>query len=301
MRSPAAHLAQWMEQPAILRAALCLSAYGVAVHWLRAPSGGEEDGRGKAPLYRDWQRAPWQGAEQLRKTYVPGCNVGIHTGRVRGARCPLLIVDCDDAEAVRYANEKLPSTPLRVRTRQGEHWYFQRPRTEERCPNRAKVGGLRLDVRCDEGNVVVAPSIHPSGFQYEFLGPLLPEVLDALPVFDYAWLPPAPAPAAAPVLSHPANAWQPEERRTRRARGLARKWQVNERGQGQGTDAFKLAGFLLHTLGLTAEATYQVMASEYNPRCPQPYAEAELRRKVEQARSVMRDRRPRLADEAPAR
>jgi hypothetical protein len=194
----------------------------------------------------------------------------------------------------------LPRPPLRVQTRQGQHWYYRRPQTPERCPNRAKVGGLRLDIRCDEGNVVAPPSVHPSGFLYEFLDPLLPEAIEELPPFDYGWLPGA-APAPAAPVQVAVRGHVPEERLERRAHGLALTWQVSERGQGQGTDTFKLAGYLLHSLGLDPESAYRVLAHTYNPRCPQPYGEAELRRKVQQAATVMRDRRPRLAAESDRR
>jgi hypothetical protein len=210
---------------------------------------------------------------------------------VQGAKGWLLVVDCDDAKAVRWAEEHLPRPGWRVRTRQGEHWYYRRPATEERCPNRAKVGGLRLDIRCDDGNVVAPPSVHPSGFLYEW-------ILDrtgALPVFDYAWLPALAAPALPPRVGLAVP--MPQERRERRAVGLALKWQVNERGAGQGTDTFKLCGFLLHTLGLSPDAAFRIVADHYNPRCPHPYSEPELLRKVQQAATQMRDRRPRLADE----
>lgn len=294
------------DAPTILSVGLKLASGGFAVHWLRGPSGGEEKGRGKAPIYRDWQQAPWQSPEQLRRTYVPGCNLGIHTGRVHGARCALLVVDCDDEAAVAWARAHLPRPAWKVRTRQGEHWYYFRPETEARCPNRARVGGLRLDVRCDDGNIVCPPSVHPSGFVYEIDGEFLERTYaawtwtDPLPVFDYAWLPGSPAPAPALSVRATHKAAMSDARRERRAMGLAHKWQVSERGAGQGTDTFKLCGYLLHTLGLSPEETYRVVATHYNPRCPQPYAEPELLRKVQQAATQMRDRRPRLADERPA-
>lgn len=284
--------------PECLRMALRLSAAGIAVHWLRGPQGGSEQGRGKAPLYRDWQQTPWQDAERLRRSYVLGCNLGIHTGRVEGARLPLLVVDFDDAAALAWGRAHLPPSPLRVRSRQGEHWYYRRPQTAERCPNRAKVSGLRLDIRCDEGNVVFPPSVHPSGFVYELVGrPLGPETFEALTVFDYGWLPApaAPAPAVAPPLGFATF----PDRTERRAIALCHRWQVNQRGQGQGTDTFKLAGMLLFSLGLTPEQTYAVLELWYNRRCPQPYTEPELRRKVHEAASKLRDRRARLSDAPP--
>ncbi|MFO0580504.1 MAG: bifunctional DNA primase/polymerase [Polyangia bacterium] len=298
--------------PPILGMALRLSALGVAVHWLRGPTGGDEAGRGKAPISKRWQHVPWQGERTLIRTYVQGYNLGIHTGAVLGARVALLVVDCDDMEAVTWAL-RLPFTPLRVRTRQGLHLYYRRPATEERCPNRAKVGGLRLDIRCDDGNIVFPPSVHPSGFVYEFHGHpagalydahglLEPSTIEALPVFDYAWLPaPPPSPTLPRVDATSLGFAKLPDRTERRAIGLCRKWQVNERGKGQGTDTFKLAGMLLFNLGLTPEQTYAVIECWYNRRCPQPYTEPELRRKVQEAAIKIRDRRPRLPEHVTPR
>ena len=76
---------------------------------------------------------------------------------------------------------------------------------------------------------------------------------------------------------------QAPRRSLARARGAARRWRICEESEGRGTQTFKLAQFLLVELGLDAETTYQILATEYNPRLPQPYNEALLRRKVSEA------------------
>lgn len=300
MNTPAEFLRDWMAMPLMLRMACRLAVAGVAVHWLRGPQGGEVEGRGKQPRCKGWQDTPWQGVDRLRATYWSGCNLGIHTGRVPGARLQLLGVDFDDADALAWGRQHIPPSPLRVRTRQGEHWYYLRPRTEGRCGNRAKVGGLRIDIRCDDGNIVFPPSVHPSGFVYELLDPLLPETFDALPVFDYGWLPaPAAPPVPGPSVTSARSLDQTGDRAERRAIALCRRWQVNERSQGHGTDTFKLAGMLLFSIGLPVEDAAALMLRYYNPRCPHPYTEPELRRKVLEAALKLRDRGRRLADERP--
>ena len=70
----------------------------------------------------------------------------------------------------------------------------------------------------------------------------------------------------------------------------ALRWQTSERGSGHGTDTFKLAGYLMNTIGLSEEATLQTIASHYNGRCPTPYNERELARKVSEAATKMRAR-----------
>lgn len=284
-----------------------LSATGICIHWLRGPEGGQVEGRGKAPIHHAWQQRPCESILALLKQRQPGWNLGIRTGAVPGAQIQLLAVDCDDDQAVRWARDHLPPTPVRVLTRQGHHLWYRRPETIEPCRNRAKVGGLRLDIRCDGGNLVAPPSVHPSGFVYRFDGQI-PDALTlrALPVFDYGWLPsasPQPVPPP-PMRTGPAMRCEDSDREARRrqarAIGLCRTWQVSDRGNGHGTDTFKLAGYLVHEIQLTEQEALDILLSVYNPRCPQPYPEALLQRKVSQAAHLMRSPSRRLGDAAPA-
>lgn len=107
--------------------------------------------------------------------------VGIVTGFLSG----VVVVDCDDAEAVAWAEANLPHTPARVRTGGGGlHLYYRHP--GGRVPNRAKARGLRIDVRGDGGQVLAPGSQHPSGSTYQAVGELRQAA--ELPVYDPAWL-----------------------------------------------------------------------------------------------------------------
>lgn len=72
-------------------------------------------------------------------------------------------------------------------------------------------------------------------------------------------------------------------RNYRRGRGLARSWRVAEENEGRGTQTYKLALSLVRGLALDPESAYQLLATEFNPRLPQPYSELLLRRKISEA------------------
>jgi len=267
----------------VLRTARHLWRQGLAVHWLRR--------RSKAPILDQWQRGPRLSLDQLIASYRPGFNIGLRTGRVEGASVPLVAVDLDSLERAEWAQANLECTWLRSITAKGEHWLFLHPGPDVTIRNEVKIAGFDIDLRGDLGNLVIPPSIHPSGEPYL---PLIPwEELNfaKVPIFDRRWLPcrpvPAPVPAAASRDLPPSLKFL-----VLRGRKLAQTWQVNERGNGQGTDTFRLAGRLIHGLTIPREEALQILREYYNPRCPEPYSEELLARKVEQAATQIRDRSP---------
>lgn len=93
------------------------------------------------------------------------CNVGIVTGTVSG----IVVLDLDNAAAIRVAYERgIPQTP-HASTGKGLHIYFRAPAS--RLGNRAgfdpTVEGF--DFRGEGGYVVAPPSIHPNGSVYTWL------------------------------------------------------------------------------------------------------------------------------------
>ena len=88
-------------------------------------------------------------------------NIGIATGAVSR----LLVLDLDNADAIKAAETRgLPDT-LTVRTGKGRHVYFAHPGGT--CGNRAGIFP-GADIRGDGGYVVAPGSIHPSGAAYEW-------------------------------------------------------------------------------------------------------------------------------------
>lgn len=144
-------------------------------------------------------------------------NIGIITGKLSG----IIIVDADNAEAVKYINEHLPYTPIQVTTRKGMHFYYRFPEGATELNNKQGVtfnGGVTgIDIRGEGGYPVGPGSVHESGFVYQYAGDW--SKWSEMPVYDPAWLVPdnqqpahqsrqpstgqrAPgAPEAAPVLA----------------------------------------------------------------------------------------------------
>jgi hypothetical protein len=267
-----------MAESSMLASAGALVELGFAVHWLWP--------RTKVPVAGEWQKAPAADHDTLLLTYQRGFNLGIHTGAVEGASFPVVVLDLDSREAVAWAYEQpqLVHTPLRVFTAQGQHWYFRHPGPGVRIPNRVNVGWRRLDVRADGGHVVCPPSIHPSGFHYQWLTTPHRRMLELVPEWSPQWFAPAsPAPAQRPAVCRPLHTARTTDRAHRRAVGACRRWMVAEESHGRGTQTFKLALMLVHQLELDEEHAYSLLAEHWNPRLPQPYSPELLRRKVKEA------------------
>lgn len=302
----------------MIRSARALAVLGFAVHALEAPprawcpfikgeaacQTSKRTGRctcpGKAPIVKAWAKRPWTPPEQLE---VRGGNIGIHCGFVEGAPLSIVVVDGDSAEALEAMRRRLPPTPIRSVTRTGEHWYYRHPGRGVHVDTRAHIDGIALDVRADGGQVVAPPSVHPSGHVYREADPWTPEAVAAMPTFDPAWTARPPAPAA-PARRRPASPRTGDRAQLlRRGAAYARKADPAVEGQGGSTVAFKLAGHLVHELGLTVDEAVDVMASDWNARCSPPWeleGSQGLRRKVQEAADKAHSFEPgRLRDAAP--
>lgn len=260
----------------ILDEALRLADLGLAIHWLRAPTGGMEDGRGKAPIHKGWQHLPHQSPAQLETTYRAGLNVGLHTGRVVGAAFRIIVVDCDSPEAARYCARKLPMPPVRSRTASGFHLFYRHPGGALEIPNRAHIDGVKLDLRGDGGNIVLPPSVHPSGFVYEARGDWTAKGFAALPVFDPTWFPrPAETPREAIRLARTPTITE--------ARRVLAKMQPSISGQGGDKCLWSAALTLATRFSLSENEIESLLLTDFNPRCDPPWPEARIRYKAAQA------------------
>ena len=122
-------------------------------------------------------------------------NVGIVTGAISR----IVTVDCDSPDAVAWADEHLPSTPMATRTAKGEHRFYRHPGALITNRARGYTGEARgeIDVRADGGYVVGPGSVHKTGARYEKVGDWPP--IEELPVFEPAWLDPAAAKTGRPT------------------------------------------------------------------------------------------------------
>ena len=194
-------------QPDMLAVARDLLARGFGVIPLDHPAHPAQAGSasaGKTPVVHwkkfqdakatDHELMGWFGNGRQR-------NVGIPTGAISG----IVVLDGDSDAGLEWMRAHLPPTPMRTKTAKGEHWYYRHPGTAVKNAVRINTGdaAIKVDVRGDGGFVVAAGSLHASGVLYEWIG--APPSIEALPVFDPAWLTsdatPDPAPRAATPLA----------------------------------------------------------------------------------------------------
>lgn len=116
----------------------------------------------------------------------PGCNWAVICGDTSQG---LVVFDCDDADAIEWAEKHLPETPFKVKTGHGIHFYYRLPEEMKdwikkfipRKQIQYKGAELHADIR-RQGNYVIAPgSTHPEGAVYELMNGF-PE-WDTVPAF----------------------------------------------------------------------------------------------------------------------
>lgn len=112
----------------------------------------------------------------------PQANWGIVCGLV--SNC--LVVDCDSAKAIAWAQAHLCATPMTVQTRRGRHLYYRHPgkgslEALRALRRRWKAEGLGVDLQMD-GYYVVAPgSLHEDGVTVYTLHEAVSGVWDMVP------------------------------------------------------------------------------------------------------------------------
>lgn len=221
----------------------------------------------------------------------PGAGVGVITGAVSG----LLVVDVDagDADKFAAARSKLETlvpdglvTPTARTRRGGLHYYFKRPPAG--MGNRAHVAGYSIDVRCDGGYVVAAPTpgytwvVAPEACELAEVPPALLEFLQAhKPASTTASAPPALPPARVANIV------------VERARRYVATMEPAISGSGGHNATFRAACVLIHGFALDESDAWDVLC-EYNGRqCVPPWSERELRHKLESARDCTTHEKPR--------
>jgi replicative DNA helicase len=94
----------------------------------------------------------------------PDANIGIVTGVVSN----LVVFDLDSKQAEEYAEELggFPEYTVKVKTGKGYHIYMRHPGGE--IKNQVERE-LTIDIRADGGYVAAPPSLHGSGYRYEWV------------------------------------------------------------------------------------------------------------------------------------
>ncbi len=128
---------------------------------------------GKRPALQNWPTAATTEPATIRSWWErnPRYNVGIVTGERSG----IAVVDVDPRNggtgSLAKVEERigaLPGTVTAVTGSGGVHLLYAHPGTP--LKSRANALGRGLDIKGDGGMIVAAPSIHPSGARYYWIG-----------------------------------------------------------------------------------------------------------------------------------
>ena len=167
---------------------LKLMDYGFAVHPCAAG--------GKAPILYDWpnrRMTRWEARDLWARD--PNLNVGMVCGATGW-----VVVDLDAQANVDGGLANLPETPLMVRSGSGDglHMFYRwpvgmpvkkskilLPWVRDGRPGKVRPGN-GADLFGDGSQVVLPPSIHPSGNRYEWVNGLVPT--EQVPFFNLEWL-----------------------------------------------------------------------------------------------------------------
>lgn len=143
------------------------------------------------PIREYQQRLPTP--DELTEWFAqyPTANLAVVAGRISD----IVVIDVAPGELERIVQHEFPiPNTLAVRTgRGGYHYYCRYPREVRRLPSQTRLlgeRGPRVDLYADGGWVVIPPSVHPNGKQYEYLDPdwtlLTDRPLPPLPAWVWA-------------------------------------------------------------------------------------------------------------------
>jgi hypothetical protein len=250
----------------------------------------------KGPTEKGWQKQRLTGEDLAKHFNRPG-NIGIILGEASGG---LVDVDLDCPEAIEQADRFLPETGAvtgRPGAQRSHRWYVSDvPGTRQfRDP---KANEMIVELRSTGGQTLVGPSVHESGEPYDPLegeparvpAPMLAACVKALYEevvrLRYGGLPeerkPPPPPLADPVDLD-------DNTVRRRALAYLEAMPPAISGSGGHSATYAAATALVHGFCIPPEEALQMLIRHYNPRCEPPWAEKELRHKVEDAASKAHD------------
>ena len=133
----------------------------------------------KKPCFHDWPNVASSDEAYIRQHFAyHNGNIGI----VCGKKSNLLVIDVDipdgpaSLESLENQLNKLPDTLSQTTGGGGRQLFFLYPSGVE-IGNSVKKLGAGIDIRANNGQVVVPPSIHPNGRQYKWNNMLSPAAL----------------------------------------------------------------------------------------------------------------------------
>ncbi len=137
----------------------------------------------KGPRLREWQKLRLT-AEQAATYFRNGENIGLLLGEPSGQR---VCVDLDHPLAVELADQFLPPTPLIAGRAQNPrtHWFYKVDKPIQNISKKLPDGKkTTVEVLSNGKQVVVGPSIHPSGDVYDVVGAQQPAAVDAAELLE---------------------------------------------------------------------------------------------------------------------
>lgn len=229
---------------------------------------------GKRPVSNSWQTQ----AQTDPNAWRPDANVGLVTGILSG----FVVLDVDGPQGQASLDElealhgPLPPGPRQVTGSGGSHILF---RYTDSCALLTNRGGFRegLDFRTNGGQIVVAPSVHVSGQQYEWTYSPLEYELPDLPPWLHSVL--------SEHLPKPANG--PDFREQMDFAEWLELQEGTVTGQAGGTAMMRIARVAVRKARVPDAATFAdiVLASKWNrTRCIPPWTDrAEIEKRFTDA------------------
>lgn len=259
--------------------------------------------RSKNPGFNGWQKLRLKD-EELPGRFPDDSNIGLILGEASGG---LVDVDLDCREAIELADWYLPETGA-VFGRPGKprsHRLYVAAGAEGK-PYRDEIPGpdgkkpMLVEIRSTGQQTIVWPSLHD--LTGELIGEItgdpaivsadeLKKCVDALYLAtmkarhpDWEPGPTRPAPMPEPHLNGaaPSRAVSDDEA-YRRASAYLAKMEPSVSGSGGHDRAYAAATVVVYGFDLGREVGFNLLMSEFNPRCQPPWSEHEMRHKVEDA------------------
>jgi hypothetical protein len=217
-----------------------------------------------------------------RKTESPNAAIALDMSNV-------LVLDADDLDELEVFKAKygaLPATYCVQSPRQagGLHYYFKA--NKDVLYRRTVDGFPHLDVK-HHGYVLIPGSVKRNENK-EVIGRYV--VVDNSPIADLpSWfltlIEKPPVVTAISMKKEPEGEWgvSLDEWAIQRARAYLEKMPSAISGHGGHNATFAAACVLVRGFALSEEDAYEILVSDYNPRCEPPWAEWELQHKVRSA------------------
>lgn len=251
----------------------------------------------KCPSEKGWQQTRPTETELVNIFKVP-CNIGLLLGAPSNG---LVDVDLDCREARELADKYLLSTPSitgRASAPRSHRWYYA-PGAITRQFRDPITNQMVIELRSTGAQTLVGPSIHPeSGEVYDYLIEE-PTTIDAATllqaveklfseVIRLRYPTGIPQMKRVPHLQSKVSSGLTNNNEevgviTTRAIGYLSKLPPAISGHGGHAATFAAATALVHGFGLHPQYVLELLLTHYNPHCQPPWAEEELRHKVEDA------------------